>query len=265
MDWMLKFGLALLALVPLLIVLLRPGTTRGRGAADLALYRAQLAELDRERAAGRLDEAAHAAAMVEVQRRLLAAPATTALPEKPGRSAMLLPALLPLVPAAALGLYLWHGKPGLPAATFTERAAVAAEDAQIVNELRARLEMLQPNSDAAREGLMLLGAAERARGDGAAAAAAWLRALNIRFDATLAADLIEMQIERQEVIAVNALLLRSLNQAPRDPRLRFLAGVAAVRAGRSDDARAAWTALLADSPPDAPWKPVVERAITALP
>lgn len=265
MDWMLKFGLALLALVPLVIVLLRPGTPRGRAAADLALYRAQLLELDRERAAGRLDEAAHGAATVEVQRRLLAAPQSTSLSAKAGRTAAFLPALLPLVPAAALGLYLWHGKPGLPAATFTERAAVAAEEAQIVNELRARVEMLRPGSEAAREGLMLLGTAERARGDGAAAAQAWLRALNIRFDPTLAADLIEMQIERNDAIAVNGLLMRSLNQAPRDPRLRFLAGVAAARTGRHDDARTAWSALLAEAPADAPWKPVVERAIAALP
>ncbi|WP_431280999.1 c-type cytochrome biogenesis protein CcmI [Humitalea sp. 24SJ18S-53] len=265
MDWLLKFGLALLALVPLVIVLWRPGSARGRGAADLALYRAQLAELDRERAAGRLDEAAHAAAVLEVQRRLLAAPATGSMPARPSRSAVFLPVLLPLVPAAALGLYLWHGKPGLPAATFAERAVVAAEDAQIVNDLRARLELLQPNSAAAREGLMLLGTAERARGDGAAAAEAWTRALTMRFDPTLAAELIELQIERQDFAAADTLLRRSLAQAPRDPRLRFLSGAVAARAGRAADARAAWTALLADTPPDAPWKPIVERAIAALP
>ena len=59
--WFLAGLLALAALAPLGFALLRPAAARGRREADLALYRKQLAELERERAAGRLDEAAYVA------------------------------------------------------------------------------------------------------------------------------------------------------------------------------------------------------------
>jgi cytochrome c-type biogenesis protein CcmH len=49
------------------------------------------------------------------------------------------------------------------------------------------------------------------------------------------------------------------------PRLRFLAGLAEARAGRPENARAAWRALLAEAPPDAPWRPIVELQLNALP
>ena len=53
MIWIAILLLALAAMVPLVATLFRPVVTRGRREADLALYRAQLAELDREAAAGR--------------------------------------------------------------------------------------------------------------------------------------------------------------------------------------------------------------------
>jgi cytochrome c-type biogenesis protein CcmH len=70
MIWIAILLLALAAMVPLVATLLRPVVTRGRREADLALYRAQLEELDREAAAGRLEGDALRAAQVEVQRRL---------------------------------------------------------------------------------------------------------------------------------------------------------------------------------------------------
>lgn len=69
-----------LALVAVLILSRSPlrccaRRAREQGEADVALFHAQLAELETPSAPeGRLDEAAHKAATVEVQRRLLAAP-----------------------------------------------------------------------------------------------------------------------------------------------------------------------------------------------
>ncbi|WP_198377008.1 c-type cytochrome biogenesis protein CcmI, partial [Neoroseomonas rubea] len=71
--WIPLILLALAALLPLAAAVLRPRAALGRREADIALFRAQLAELDREREVGRLDEAGHRAARVEVQRRLIAA------------------------------------------------------------------------------------------------------------------------------------------------------------------------------------------------
>ena len=42
-------------------------------------------------------------------------------------------------------------------------------------------------------------------------------------------------------------------------------GVVEAEAGHPERARATWRALLADSPPDAPWRARVERRLGALP
>ena len=74
---MLEFLLALLTTVTvavLLIPLLRAKQdTTGRLDGELAIYRDQLAEIERERAAGTLPESEAAAARIEVERRILAA------------------------------------------------------------------------------------------------------------------------------------------------------------------------------------------------
>ena len=194
MIWVLLCALAALALAPLAVVLLRPARARGRAEADLALYRAQLAELDRERDAGRLDAAAHAAATLEVQRRILAAPKDDAAGGS-ARSAGLLGALLFLLPAAALGLYMARGIPDMPSAPYTERRQQQEAEEALLAQLRERLTVVAPGTEAARQGWVLLGNAERNRGRAEAAAQAWRTALGIRFDPELAGDLAEMEIE----------------------------------------------------------------------
>src|SRR5262249_32306210 len=76
-ELMLEFLLALLATATvgvLLIPLLREKTTaHGRFEGELAIYRDQLAEIERESVAGVLAEADAAAARLEVERRILAA------------------------------------------------------------------------------------------------------------------------------------------------------------------------------------------------
>ena len=267
MTWFLAALVAAAALAPLGLALLRPPRARGRREADLALYRAQLAELDRERETGRLDQAAHRAAVVEVQRRLLGAPPDEApgtAPERRRGSAALL-ALVVLIPAAGVTLYLWRGVPGMPSAPHALRAEVAAREAALLDQLRARLAQLDPASDAARQGHVLLGNAERVRGNWQAAAEAWSRALEARFDPGLAGDLAEVELERGETEEAARWIARALAAAPGDPRLRFLAGLAEARAGRPETARATWRALLADAPADAPWRMLVERRLSELP
>ena len=80
MIWAWIAALALAVMAPLGWVLLRAPRARGRAEADRALFHAQLAELDRELAEGRMDAAAHRDAVLEVQRRLLAAPAPEPAP-----------------------------------------------------------------------------------------------------------------------------------------------------------------------------------------
>lgn len=256
--------MAALTLAPLLWVLLRPTRARGRAEADLALYRAQLAELDREHEAGRLDQAAYSAARLEVQRRILAAPKDAEV-KAGGRSGAVLGAALFLLPAAALGVYLLRGTPDMPSAPYDLRRQQAAAEEQLLAALRARIAAVDPTSEVARQGFLLLGNAERRRGRYDAAAEAWNAALRVRFDAELAGDLAEVEIERGEPANAAPLLARALAAAPGDARLRFLSGLAEARAGRAANARSVWQALLADAPRDAPWRGLVERQLQALP
>ncbi|WP_424810760.1 c-type cytochrome biogenesis protein CcmI [Roseococcus sp. YIM B11640] len=263
MTWLALAVLAAVILSPLAYALLRPARARGRAEADLTLYRAQLAELDTQLAEGRLDQAAHAAAVLEVQRRLLAAPADA--PAAAPRSSFALLLACIAVPVVAVFVYLDRGYPGMPSATLSERrSAEAAEDA-LLRQLRARLAHADPATESGRQGFKLLGNAERGRGNLAEAAAAWERALSGRMDLPLLGDLVELQIQRGEAESALGWTARGLEASPGDPRLRFLQGLALARADRRAEARSVWQSLLADAPADAPWRRVVQEAVSALP
>jgi cytochrome c-type biogenesis protein CcmH len=224
--------LATVALTPLALVLARGGLTRGRRDAALALHRAQLDELDRELAEGRIGQTEHATAVLEVKRRLLAA-AEIAEPEilpGAGRSGRwpLLVALV-VIPLAAGGLYAIHGRWDLPdvplSARIAEETANAQRDETLIRTLRQRLSEMDPTSDMARQGYVLLGNAESTRGNLAEAAAAWQVALDQRFDPTLAAQIAEAHclIESRVSESSAALFRRALAEGPKDAPWREVA------------------------------------------
>ena len=230
--WIAVLALSVVSLAPLGLAL-RPTTReRGRREAALALHRAQLLELDRELADARIGPAEHATAVLEVQRRLLAA-ADMAEPAGAETTRSGLWAVLALVPLAAVLLYLVGGSPGLPAMPLKQRIAeaeqrVRQEDA-LVAQLRGVLRTLNPHSDKAREGYILLGNAEARLGHIPQAAAAWQSALAVRFDPTLAAEAAEALTEANGHV--------------------------------TDDSAALFRRALAEAPADAPWRPMAERRL----
>ena len=179
-----------LALSPIALTWHRATGGRDRREAALALHRAQLGELDRDLAEGRLAASEHAAAQLEVQRRLLAAAELAPLSTAAGRRAWAL-AIPFVVPIAAAGLYMVGGKPGLPAMPMTSRMQAAEQQSAqadtLIRTLRARLAAMDQTSETARQGYVLLGNAEDGRGNLAAAAEAWRRAVAIKFEPGLAA------------------------------------------------------------------------------
>jgi cytochrome c-type biogenesis protein CcmH/NrfG len=205
-----------------------------------------------------------------VQRRLLAAPgaadaeAPAAKAVAAGRAPVF--AALVAVPAVALGLYWANGSPGLPSAPFAERRDVAAREEQLLALLRARLTAApDPTGETARQGWVLLGNAERGRGRPDAAADAYARALAIRFDAELAGQRAQALLEADRTEEAARFLAEALPKAPDHIGLRFLTGLAEARAGRPETARSLWRALVAEAPPDAPWRAMVERRMQDLP
>lgn len=219
MIWLALLLVAALALAPLLAAALGPAAVLGAREPALALQRAQLAELDRDRAEGRLPASEHAAAVLEVQRRLLAtADAPETATRRGGRGVLL--ATSALVVLAAAGLYLVHGMPEMPSATATSLARRAAQDeAALAAQLRARLASLDPASEPARTGYLLLGNVEEARGNQAAAAAAFRQALSVRFEPVVAvrAAIADMRARGGTMTEEDASLLRrALAEAPAD-------------------------------------------------
>ena len=232
MIWIALLALSLVALAPLVLSLLRGSTARGRRDAALTLHRAQLIELDRELAEGRLGKTEHASAKLEVQRRLLAAADSVDAPPVRARRFPLI-AALSLVPATALGLYLLAGVPGMPAAPHAEvataEAARAAKEEAMIGQLRARLALMDPKSDQTRQGYILLGNAEASRGNMPRAAAAWWIALQSKYDPMLAAQTAEALTEAAGQV--------------------------------TEDAAKLFRGALEAAPKDAPWRPMAERRL----
>ena len=222
------FGLlALLAIAPLLWSLWGSPTLRGRRDSDVALHRAQLAELDRELEEGRIAAPEHAAARLEVQRRLLAAADQKDTPPTRAGRALLVAALI-LVPLAAEGLYLIDGHPELPDASAARDPGATAQEAadadKLITTLRQRLTELDPKTDLAAQGYLLLGNAEASRGRLPEAAAAWRQSLAVNFDPNLAAQTAEAEFQANGRLnpASRALFQKALDNAPPDAPWRSL-------------------------------------------
>jgi cytochrome c-type biogenesis protein CcmH len=235
----LEFLLALLTTATvgaLLVPLLRSRTaSTGRLDGELAIYRDQLAEIERERAAGTLPESEAAAARIEVERRILAAGDQ---PPPPARADAMLHKVLPpvlalAIPLLALGLYLQTGRPGLPAAPFAagQPPPASADEPFSVEKLlaaaRARL-AAQPDDP---EALSALG-----------------EALTLEANGT---------VTRPAVESFN----KALAVQPDDPRALYYLGLHEAQSGDSRAALARWRALLAKSPPDAPFLPMLRAEI----
>jgi len=233
MIWLALAALAAVSLAPLALSLRRGSVARGRQEAALALHRAQLAELDRDLADGRIAAAEHASAVLEVQRRLLVA-AGSADPPGPvsSRSTVLIAMLL--VPLGAFALYAAGGSPGLPAAPLADRIAAAQQRAQqeaaLIAQLRRRLGELEPNTEQSRQGYVLLGNAEASRGRLREAADAWRTALAAKFDPTIAAETAE--------------------------------AISEVEGHVTEEAAKLFRRALDESSADAPWRPMVQKRLS---
>ncbi len=220
--------LAVVALVPLALALRPRAALRGRQAPAMALHRAQLLELDRDLAEGRILQAEHASATLEVQRRLLAAAAAPDLaPTRASRRPVVL--ALAAIPLGGAALYLIGGHPELPAAPHAARA----DEDSLIRQLRNRIAQLDPASDQARQGYVLLGNIENQRGNLPEAAKAWRAAVAIAFDATLAAQAAEAQSLVDQAV--------------------------------SPDSAALFRRALAAAPPDAPWRAIAEQRLKQAP
>ncbi|MFO1070570.1 MAG: c-type cytochrome biogenesis protein CcmI [Geminicoccaceae bacterium] len=257
-------ALAIVVALALLWPLLRTPGEPERARFDLAIYRDQLAELDRDRERGLIGEAEARAARLEIERRMLraadgAGPASSARPLR-----MVLVGTAVAVPLLAGALYLRLGAPDVPDQPFAARPAPEAPPVDIA-AMVARLEARLADSPADTEGWLMLGRSKAALGDPEAAAHAYRKALALEPGSVEAlAGLAEaLVMAGNGVVGPEAedLLRRLEAAAPDDPRAGYYLAMADQQAGRPKEALARWQKILAQSPSDAPWRGQIEGLI----
>ena len=234
---MLEFLLALLTTATvgaLLIPLLRSRvTSTSRFDGELAIYRDQLAEIERERAGGNLSESDTAAARLEIERRILAADSSskTAATSPDTLHRLLPPALALVIPLFALGLYLKIGHPGEVDRLMVDRAQVVPPSIQSLLEAARADVAVRPNDPDANSALG--------------------EALTLEADGTVTPAAVEA--------FKKALALR-----PDDARSLYYLGLHDAQAGDSTAALRRWQELEAKSPPNAPFLPMLRAEMARV-
>jgi cytochrome c-type biogenesis protein CcmH len=268
-------------------LLRRDGGTDGNP--DLAVYRDQLAEIERDRQRGLLPAAEAEAARAEVARRLIEADrrAQNAAPSvAPGGGGLAVTlALVAVVVGATAAVYWRIGAPGYPDLPLAERLAAAdamrasrPSQAEAVRQAAASrppapaadpalLDLMTRlrSTLAARpddvDGHLLLARNEANLGNFDAAAQAQARVIALRGEAATAsdhADLAELMVLAAGGYVspeAEAALTTALVLAPRHGPARYYIGLMYAQSGRPDRAFEVWEALLRDSRPGAPWVP----------
>ncbi|HZX33011.1 MAG TPA: c-type cytochrome biogenesis protein CcmI [Rhodocyclaceae bacterium] len=255
-------------LLPPLWLARKPATTPAdRRAANLAIFRDQLAELEREKAEGELADADFEQAKRELQHRLLAEvqPDTQeAASLRPSRKAAV--ALLVLVPMLSVVGYTILGNPrALEPALTAPRTQVTPQ--QIEGMVAKLAERLKANPDD-MQGWIMLGRSYKAMGRYAEAAEAYGKAERIVLQdpglLTDYAEAIAMSNQNRMLGKPKELIDRALKLEPENPQALLLAGVAAMQTGKRTEAANYWEKLLPMVEPGSEMETMLKNSIAKL-
>ncbi|VTZ50822.1 Cytochrome c-type biogenesis protein CycH [Methylocella tundrae] len=270
MIWLIFALLTGVAVLSVLWPLARTPRGLSRSAIDIAFYKAQLAEIDRDAEGGLVAAGDAEGAKAEAARRLLAVadasgPQPSAAAGKKVRLAAIAAAIF--VPALALGVYGLVGHPGLPDLPLSARLQEAPARTDILAAI-ARIEahlVQNPNDGRGYDVLapvyMRLGRYD----DAVKAYAAASRLLGetperqSRYGEALVAT-----ANGKVTAAAKEVFEAATAKDPALPRPRFYLGLAAMQNGDKAGAQAIWEKLLAEAPADAPWAPSLRQQLAAL-
>jgi cytochrome c-type biogenesis protein CcmH len=266
------FVFALMTVAAIFAVLwpLSRGSSASAGGSEVVVYRDQLAEIDRDVAAGLIGVSEAEAARVEIGRRLLAAAdGQRDLPARSNLGLRRASAIVALVglPIAAVTFYLAVGSPRLgdfPLASRTRTADVNQPLGNMVAQVEAHLE--KNPSDGRGWTVLAPVLARLGRYDDAVRA--------YRNVITYAGDSAERRSDLGEALAIvaggvvtaeaKAEFQRAMAQNADEPRANYFLGLAAEQDGRQADAAAIWRGMLAKAPADAPWRSLIEAALARV-
>jgi cytochrome c-type biogenesis protein CcmH len=264
------FALMTAAAIFAVLLPLGVGSRAQTGGSETTVYKDQLAEIDRDVAAGLIGATEADAARVEISRRLLAAADQTRDPPVQSNTRLRRSAaLLSLVglPVLAVAVYLPLGSPRLGDFPLAQRAR-APDATQPLDALVAKVEQhLEQNPTDARGWTVLAPVLARlGRFDDAARA--------YRNAIAYGGETADRRADLGEVIAaaaggvVTAEAKGEFEHAQAlqadDPKASYFLGLAAEQDGRNADAASIWRALLSKAPQNAPWRPLIEAALTRV-
>jgi cytochrome c-type biogenesis protein CcmH len=257
-------ALALLAALVICLPLARRGQPHSARAAELAIQRDRLAELDRDVVRGLIDAREAAAARTEIERHLLKlARRPDAAPVERRASRLVVLACAVLAPLGAGLLYWALGAPGLPDMPLAGRSLEggAGQEAEILAMVEGLEARLAADPDDA-QGWLMLGRSRLVLGDALAAVTAYREALARAPESGEA----RAALGEALIIAAGGVVTPEARElfaavGAEDPRGGFYLGLADLQAGNADAAIERWRMLLARSPADAPWRPRVEAGL----
>ncbi|MEW5421375.1 c-type cytochrome biogenesis protein CcmI [Amorphus sp. 3PC139-8] len=237
---------------------------------DVAVYRDQLVELDRDVDRGVIGAGEAEAARTEVARRLLRASraareATT--PSRIRRRAVVIVALV-AVPLVAAIIYARLGDPSYPDQPRAARLSASSDDAQGLPALVAKVEdHLAQDPDDAR-GWAVLGPVYLRLGRPNDAVAAYENAIRLgTATAELYAGLGEAVTQLNGGVVTDAAAAAFEQARALDPdavKPRFFLALGLSQAGRTQEATEAWRALIASADGAEPWLPIARQQLAML-
>jgi cytochrome c-type biogenesis protein CcmH len=238
------------------------------GGSEASVYRDQLAEIARDLAGGQIGAAEAEAARVEISRRLLAAADpradVAAGPSRLLRRAVAVAALVG-IPLAALALYLPLGSPQLGDFPIAARSHAPDGKQPLVN-LVAQVEAHLEKNPTDGRGWTVLAPVLARLGRYDDAVRAWRNSIAYAGDSSeRRADLGEALMAAAGGVVTaeaKAEFERALAMNADEVKASYFLGLAAEQDGRKDDAVSIWKGMLAKAPPDAPWRPLVQAALS---
>jgi cytochrome c-type biogenesis protein CcmH len=267
------FAMALMTAAAVFAVLWPLGRPRPAASSggDLAVYRDQLDEVERDATAGRIGTAEAEAARLEVSRRLIAAAdaAPAEPPPAPAPWPRRIAALAAIValPIGAGSLYYTLGSPGLPGVPVASRLKNVPQQPPLTT-LVAQVEAhLASNPDEGR-GWEVIAPVYVRLGRFDDAVKARRNALRLLGEtATRQADLGEALVAAANGVVTaeaKAAFERAIALDAKEVKARFFIGLADEQDGRKAEAADAWRALLKEAPPGALWVDLVRTALARV-
>lgn len=264
------FALMTAAAVFAVLLPLGMGDRLRSGGREAVVYRDQLQEIDRDVTGGLIGMAEAQAARVEIGRRLLAVEDQDAgAAPKPSVRWRRAAAGLALVglPLLAVGIYLPLGSPRLGDFPLAERSRAPASS-QPLDALVAQVERHLEKNPTDGRGWNVLAPVLLRLGRFDDAVRAFRNCITYNGDSSeRRADLGEaIAAAAGGVVTTDAKTEFERAQALNadDVKSRYFLGLAAEQDGRQTDAAEIWRAMLAKAPPDAPWRPLVQAALTRV-